>query len=251
MNFYDYLVWGWIVLAIITFFYLLFFKTAPYGRHTSKNWGPTISNKLGWILMELPALLLFILFFFIQKPTMTFALWVFFVLWVIHYTNRSLVFPLRIKTDGKVMPFVIVLSAIFFNSVNTYIVATHLAKNGETYNTAWLSSPQFIIGFVLFVLGFVINQYADYRLINLRKPGETGYKIPRSWLFSRISCPNLTGEMIEWIGFFVMTWSLPTFTFALWTFANLAPRAIAHHNWYKKQFENYPKERKAFIPFLW
>lgn len=251
MSFYDYFVYGWIALAVVTFFYLLFFNTAPYGRHSSTNWGPVVSNRAGWILMELPALLFFILFFFLQKPTLTVALISFFVLWVIHYTNRSLIFPFRIKTDGKVMPVIIMLSAVLFNTVNTYIVASHLGSNWEKYNTAWLYTPQFIIGFALFVIGFVINQYADYRLINLRKPGETGYKIPQGFLFNYVSCPNLMGELIEWTGFFVMTWSLPTFTFALWTFANLAPRAVAHHKWYQEKFENYPKERKAFIPFIW
>lgn len=33
--------------------------------------------------------------------------------------------------------------------------------------------------------------------------------------------------------------------------ANLAPRAYSHHLWYKKTFsENYPKSRKALIPFI-
>ena len=37
----------------------------------------------------------------------------------------------------------------------------------------------FIQGFTLFVIGFLINLHSDYLLINLRKDGETGYKIPR------------------------------------------------------------------------
>jgi hypothetical protein len=37
----------------------LFFVTAPYGRHTRKGWGPTIGERLGWIVMEAPAPLVF------------------------------------------------------------------------------------------------------------------------------------------------------------------------------------------------
>jgi len=33
-------------------------------------------------------------------------------------------------------------------------------------------------------------------------------------------------------------------------FFNLVPRAIDHHKWYKKEFADYPKERKAVIPFI-
>lgn len=143
------------------------------------------------------------------------------------------------------MPVLIMASAILFNSINTWIVGSYLGEASSTYTNEWLTSPPFIIGIVLFIGGFVVNQIADTQLMNLRKPGETGYKIPTGALFNRVSCPNLLGEIIEWIGFFIMTWSLPTLTFAIWTFANLVPRALAHHQWYLKKFPDYPKKRKA------
>ena len=50
-------IYSWIALAIAVFF-LLLRVTAPYGRHSSLKWGPTISNCLGWVIMELPVLVL-------------------------------------------------------------------------------------------------------------------------------------------------------------------------------------------------
>jgi hypothetical protein len=38
--------------------------------------------------------------------------------------------------------------------------------------------------------------------------------------------------------------------FWLFTIFNLAPRAISSHRWYLKHFPNYPKDRKAVIPYL-
>ena len=38
--------------------------------------------------------------------------------------------------------------------------------------------------------------------------------------------------------------------FATYTLANLLPRGLSHHHWYLEKFEDYPKNRKAFIPFL-
>ena len=38
---------------------------------------------------------------------------------------------------------------------------------------------------------------------------------------------------------------------AVFTFANLAPRAWSHHKWYRKKFPDYPKQRRAVIPFIW
>jgi len=87
-------------------------------------------------------------------------------------------------------------------------------------------------------------------LLNLRKPGETGYKVPRGWLYEYVTCPNYLGEIIEWLGFALATWSLPGLAFALYTAANVGPRAFAHHRWYRERFPDYPKHRKVLIPFL-
>ena len=243
--------WIWISIALLTFFYLLFFKAAPYGRHSSRNWGPMLSNKIGWILMEMPALVLFLYFFLKGNAYINQGVTVFVVAWVVHYFNRAFIYPFRIKTSGKKMPVIIALSAILFNSVNTYLIASFLAENPTIYSVDWFVSWQFILGFSLFIIGFGINQYSDYLLINLRAPGETNYKIPNGFLFKYLSCPNLFGELVEWFGFAIMTWCLPSFSFFIWTFANLVPRAISHHKWYLEKFPNYPKERKAILPFIW
>lgn len=147
------------------------------------------------------------------------------------------------------MPAAIFVSAIFFNLMNGFLNGYYLGNFGA-YETSWLYSPLFVIGIILFIWGMFINDKSDAMLLALRKPGETGYKIPRGFLFEKISCPNHFGEIIEWIGFAIMTWNIASFSFALWTFANLAPRSIAHHKWYKEKFEDYPKNRKALIPYL-
>ncbi|MEX2589838.1 MAG: hypothetical protein WD334_06510, partial [Chitinophagales bacterium] len=73
---------------------------------------------------------------------------------------------------------------------------------------------------------------------------------PNGGLFRYVSSPNLFGEIIEWTGWALMTWSMPTLSFAIWTWANLLPRALDHHRWYNSYFKEYPKERKAVIPFV-
>jgi len=85
----------------------------------------------------------------------------------------------------------------------------------------------------------------------LRQPGETGYRIPQGGLYRWISCLNYFGEIIEWAGWAIATWSLPGLAFAVWTFANLAPRARAHHAWYHQHFPEYPRERRALLPGIW
>lgn len=241
--------WAWIIIALVIFSVLLFI-TAPYGRHTKTTWGPLIDNKIGWFLMEF--FVLVVLYFFLLTGTnsISMANGIIAAFFTLHYINRSIVFPLRIKTSGKKMPVLIMLMGMGFNLVNGFLLGYFLG-NFRTYPVEWLASPQFTIGTVLFFMGMYINIQSDNILINLREPGETGYKIPQQGLFSYVSCPNLFGEVLEWAGFAILMWNLPGLAFFVWTFANLVPRAISHHKWYLEKFPDYPKERKAIIPFLW
>lgn len=242
-------IWLWIAIALITFIALLFI-TAPYGRHTKSTWGPLIDNKLGWFIMEVFVLIVLAFFLYQGSNPISFVNGVIIAFFSLHYINRSVIFPLRIKTNGKKMPVSIMFMAMFFNLINGFLIGYYLG-NFKVYEIAWLTSPQFIIGTGVFFTGMFINWQSDNILINLRKPGETGYKIASKGLFKYVSCPNLFGEVVEWLGFAILTWSLPGLAFFVWTFANLVPRALSHHKWYLEKFQDYPKERKAVFPFLW
>ncbi len=244
-----YIVYAWIAIGILVFPFNLRIA-APYGRHISRKWGLLIDNRLGWILMESPALLVFAGFFLfgsLQHNTVT---WVLFLLWVAHYVNRTLIFPFRLRTKGKKMPVAIVLMALGFNFMNGFLNGYYLGSLATGYTNAWFEDPRFVIGTLLFFFGMAVNQYSDNILIHLRRPGETGYVIPTGGLFRYISCPNHFGELVEWTGYAILSWSSPALAFAVWSFANLVPRAVQHHKWYQEQFEDYPKERKAVIPIL-
>ena len=241
----------WLSIAIAVHV-VMFFVTAPFGRHSSKNWGPMVNNKLGWIIMELPSLGIMCYFLFFGSYSFHSFAPILFACWIFHYLNRTFIYPFRIKATEKKMPLFIVLNAILFNCVNAGLNGYFLAElaNPAMYNPDWLTTPHFIVGAVLFTSGMAINWRADHVLINLRKPGETGYKIPKGFLFNYISSPNLFGEIIAWSGFAIMAWNLPALTFMVWTFSNLVPRAKNHHDWYKEKFSDYPKKRKAVFPFI-
>ena len=95
------------------------------------------------------------------------------------------------------------------------------------------------------------NISSDNILMKLRSTANKEYKIPFGKAFRFVSAPNYLGEMMEWVGFAVASWSVPALSFAVWTVANLAPRAYASHKWYQEKFLDYPKERKALVPFIW
>jgi len=240
-------VWLWLILAFPIFLLLLKIR-APFGRHTSLKWGAVIENKWGWFVMELPALLVCSGLYFILVDSMGLEGW-FVIMWIIHYFYRSCIFPFRLRTKGKSMPWAVVLMGVGFNSVNGFFCGYYFSMLAD-YPAEYIWQWNFVFGLLLFVGGMLVNWRADNMLINLRKKSGQGYRIPQGFLFRWVSSPNLLGEIVEWSGFALMVWALPTTAFAIWTSANLIPRALAHHQWYLREFPSYPPERKAIIPFI-
>ena len=247
--FFNWFLLGWTALAVIIFA-SLFFVNAPYGRHIRKGWGHVIEARWGWFLMEFPALVAPFFYFFFSQRSQNLVSVMFLVMWEVHYIQRTLVYPAAKKKSVNKMPLFVMFMGLFFNAGNGYLNSRFLFSLSPLYPTRWLIDPKFIIGALLFICGFVINVHSDSLLRSLRTKGETGYKIPRGGLFEYISSPNYFGEIIEWTGWAVATWALPGAAFVLWTIANLAPRALANHRWYIQEFPDYPKKRKALIPFI-
>lgn len=239
---------GYAGLCVATIIPLLF-VTAPYGRHMRGGWGPVIPEKLGWIVMESPAVFFFAYLFWRGENASQMVPFILFCLWQLHYIRRTFIYPFLIRSSGKKMPVVIAAMAFMYNLFNAYINATWIGHLGS-YETSWLTSAPFIVGLLIFATGMAINIQADAILRRLRAPGETGYKIPHGGLYRWISAPNYFGEIVQWTGWAILTWSLGGLAFAIYTAANLAPRAFAHHRWYRETFRDYPESRRALIPYI-
>ncbi|MFX0058999.1 MAG: DUF1295 domain-containing protein [Candidatus Hodarchaeota archaeon] len=237
------------IIIGICIFILLFFVAAPYGQHIRKGWGPNINNKFGWFIMEIPTVIIFIIYYILSERKTSLVPNIFFIIWMVHYSQRTFIFPLLIKAKQP-MPVSIISFGMLFNGFNTYLQARWIYTFSPPYSVDWLISLFFILGFIIFLIGFIINLHSDHIIRNLRKSGETEYKVPHGGMFRWVSCPSYLGEITEWTGWAIMTWSLPGLIFAGWTFANLGPRARSHHKWYLETFPDYPKNRKALIPFI-
>lgn len=239
-----------IALGALSFLALLF-VSAPYGRHARAGWGPAIPARWGWLLMEAPSPLGFAYVFWREAGFDAGAApLTLFGLWQLHYLYRSFVFPFRMRGGHKPKPVLTVALAFAFNCANGPMNgygAAHFAElgAGSGGSTAFLG-----LGVALFLLGWAINHWADAVLRRLRAPGETGYAIPRGGLYRFVSCPNYLGEILEWLGFAFAAGTFAALAFALFTVANLLPRALSHHRWYRAQFPEYPAERRALVPFV-
>jgi len=248
-TFYHWYVIAWMALAVVTFV-TLFFITAPYGRFTRDGWGPRVNARLGWIVMETPVLVTFLVLFAISDRKTNVVCLVLVALFAAHYVHRALIYPFRMRSTRPSITIPVIVMAVVFNVGNGYLNGRYLFTLGPELTTSWLTDPRFILGVLLFVSGFSLNQYADRVLIGLRADGEQGYKIPRGGVYEFVSCPNYLGEMLEWAGWALACWNLGALAFFVWTVANLAPRAIKTHRWYQDTFPEYPETRKALLPFI-
>jgi protein-S-isoprenylcysteine O-methyltransferase Ste14 len=248
-SFYHWYVIAWMALAALTFV-VLFFVTAPYGRFTRSGWGPRVNARVGWILMETPVLLTFLVLFAVSDRKTNVVSLVFLALFAAHYVHRALIYPFRMRTTRPSITIPVILMAVVFNVGNGYLNARYLFTLGPELTSAWLTDARFVAGVILFASGYALNQYADKVLIDLRADGHQGYKIPRGGVYEYVSCPNYLGEMLEWAGWALACWNLGALAFFVWTVANLAPRAIKTHRWYKDTFPDYPEKRKALVPFV-
>lgn len=244
-------------MAVPTFFALVFKKRAPYGRYASEaekgGYGFMMNGKLAWIVQEAPCVVIpvaTLLFYTDAGVISARPNQVLLGMYLLHYIHRTCIFPLQLR-GGKPTPFLVFLGALVFCLYNGYMQSATLARL-QRYSDDWLSDPRFVIGAITFFTGMAINIHSDYTLIHLRKPGETGYKIPRGGAFELVSGANFFGEIVEWTGFAIACWSLPALAFAIFTFSNIAPRGAQHHQNYLEKFKDqYPKSRRAVIPFLW
>ena len=199
-----------------------------------------------WFLFELPALVTFPAIY-LASGNLYLVGNVVLGLWLAHYIHRSLIWCWLVpKRNATVSLADVHLFHWLQPDQRRAIGLVHGLRH--SLPRAMADGAPLIAGVGLFVAGAALNVWSDYRLLHLRTKAGDSRVIPSGGAFNFACCPNLTGEIIEWIGFAVLTWSLPGLAFALWTVANLVPRAVWRRDWYRENSDDFPKRRAALIP---
>ena len=266
-NFYIQIIF--LALDLPIFLCLIFIK-AYYGKFFNSNSGegncfqrtirkifPVIPSRISWIIQECPCVFMTIFFLIYYRKNLNYKNILVMAPFFIHYVHRSFIFPFVIHSS-KNNPLEITLMAFvfcFFNSlmINRSIFCLIIDYESKSF---WLN---YLFGLAIFGLGMYINIHSDYSMIkqrNANKDSNNKYIIPRGFMYELISCPNYFGELTEWLGFFILSNSFSGLVFFISTFANLFPRAIQYHQWYKNKFkeefvtDKILSERKSIVPFL-
>nr|CAG4650294.1 EOG090X097L [Sida crystallina] len=174
------------------------------------------------------------------------------VCWVAHYAKRILETLFIHRFSHATMP----VRNLFRNCGYYWLFAAYVAYhiNHPLYTAPCLS--QTYIALAAWTICELGNFGIHWALRNLRPPGSKERKVPRATrdpttrLFNLVSCPNYTYEVGGWVAFTIMTQCIPAGLFALAGFYQMAIWAVGKHRAYKKDFNDYPRGRKAIIPFL-
>jgi len=176
------------------------------------------------------------------------------ICWSVHYAKRLLETIFVHRFSHQTMP----LRNLFKNCSYYWGFAAFVAyfTNHPLYTPPAWGQQQFLGGLALFAICELGNLSIHVALRDLRPAGSKERRIPYAtsnpftWLFAYVSCPNYTYETGAWLGFTIMTQSVPAAVFMLAGFVQMAIWAKGKHRQYLKEFKEYPKGRKAIVPFL-
>ena len=247
------LIWGMSALAAIVFV-CLYFVNAGYGQFRTRKWGWSINNKIAWTLMEAPVFVVMATIWWTSGRSLHVPELVLFLLFELHYFQRSFVFPWLMTGIGR-MPVAIMLMGITFNVMNG------LMQGGGLY---WFPNPDFaegatyllrwnaVAGITLFLAGLAVNWHSDHVIRHLRRPGDTRHYLPQGGMYRYVTSANYLGELTEWTGFALAAATPVAWVFPVWTAANLVPRAHAIHKRYRAEFgDEAVGNRKRILPFVY
>ncbi len=186
-----------IALAVMVFAVLRFI-TPGYGMFYTPKWGPSVGNRLGWVMMESPVFICMAILWACSDRRSETALIVMASLFMLHYFQRSFIFPLLIKGKSR-MPLCIILMGCIFNVVNAYLIGGWLfyVSPVDAYPSSWLYDPKFIIGTLIFLAGMTINMQSDHIIRHLRNPGNLRHYIPTEGIFRYVTLANDLGESTD------------------------------------------------------
>ncbi|XP_053960907.1 polyprenol reductase [Anastrepha obliqua] len=119
-----------------------------------------------------------------------------------------------------------------------------------------ISLLQYLCIFI-FYISWTQQYKSNMILVNLRKDTKSGevkterHLLPTGGFFNMISSPHMFFEVVMYVALLgLLPRSVTWLLIFIWVYSNQLMNALLTHKWYKENFKNYPKNRKALIPFI-
>ncbi|CAL9080202.1 unnamed protein product [Musa textilis] len=243
--------------AISTGALAYFGLSEAWGKHLqySKFWNAgsppsgkqiRVSSRVGMLLLYTPALVAAAAAFAVPAVVADDRCRLLALALALHFFKRDLeVLFIHQYSGNMILNSAIPITLSYFTGTVCMIYAQYVTQGvpGPTLDLK-------VAGEVLFLVGITGNFYHHHLLSKLREKGDKTYKIPKGGLFELVICPHYLFEVIVFIGFCLISQTLYSFFFALGTLWYLMGRSYATRRWYLSKFENFPRQVKALIPYV-
>ncbi|XP_058980733.1 polyprenol reductase-like [Musca domestica] len=162
--------------------------------------------------------------------------------------------------EGKInIPYYVVGYLHYFGVILALLLNTEGFVKGtlpSSFSLMKITLVQYV-GICTFCFSWLQQYKSNMILVNLRKNPNTHkletekHLMPTGGFFNLVSSPHMLFEILMYVSMLSVvgksfTWKL----IVMWVSSNQLIIALLTHKWYKENFKNYPKQRKALIPFL-
>ena len=152
----------------------------------------------------------------------------------------------RSSSSAKIHLAHYVLGVSYYVSTPLTLVCVSDGDHIEGGALSWL------FGFLFLFANWVQHECHCF-LANLRPPSSKNtheaYYIPRGRWFKMVSCPHYASEIVIYVCLAALSrGSLPLLIQVTFVMFELGFASWTQHQWYLRQFDDYPKERYAMLP---
>lgn len=168
--------------------------------------------------------------------------WTVFGAVFLHFLKRVLESLFLHKYSKPVSLFTTILIACFYSTA-AFVIGS--------LNQRPIPAPDFpfAFGVVFFLAGVAGNFYHHKLLAGLRK-NSLDYFIPKGGLFEFVVCPHYLFEICAWLGFALLSRHFAAWLILCFVIAYLTAQGLRTLEWYRAEFADFPRSRKALLPFI-
>lgn len=241
--------WTPLNIAIYAFFAILVLGVGPaeyFGRsmmyYSKFRKGTGIPGRMGMTFLYFMPIVALTFTAWSYLPNATLVQWAVYLAVGIHFAKRVLESLFLHRYSGPIDLFTTVLIAAFYSLAAGMI---------GWVNAIPLPAPDLgvYLGIPIFLLGIAGNFYHHKLLADLRK-NSLDYFIPKGGLFAYVVCPHYLFEIMIWLGIALISRHLVAWLILLFIVFYLTARALRVLKWYHEKFKDFPKDRKAILPFI-
>jgi hypothetical protein len=211
-------------------------------RYSKFRTGEGISGRTGMFLLYFAPLCAHLLATWLIWPVTNLPQQLLVAGIVFHFAKRCAESLFLHKYSGPIDVATVVQIAFFYTAISIASAYFNQTTPATADGVVWL-------GTAVFLLGQAGNFYHHWLLARLRTQ-STGYFIPHGGWFRWVSCPHYTLELVAWLGLALITKEPFMYLTCIAMTGYLIARSLKAQAWYHERFPDYPRQRKAIIPFL-